>query len=220
MTTMSEDSMKALASQLRHPQGAHGREVGDMMHESNIGMTRHSIACLELAPGDTVLELGHGNGGHIAELLRGQHQVTYHGLDISVLMHDEAVRVNQSLVDNQQARFYLYDGQQIPFADHYFDKIFTVNTIYFWDDPVDLLLELFRILRPGGRLSITFGQREFMERLPFTQYGFTLYDNRRIEQLVEQTPFKLSGIDTQTETVRNKAGEAVEREFTTATLWK
>lgn len=217
---MGEESMKALASQLRHPQGKHGREVGDMMHESNIGMTRHSIACLELAPGDRILELGHGNGGHIAGLFQDHRQITYHGLDISTLMHDEAVRINQPLVDSRQARFYLYDGQQIPFADHHFDKIFTVNTIYFWDDPAGMLAGLYRVLRPGGRLCITFGQREFMERLPFTQYGFALYDNRLIQQLVEQTSFESIDFDTQTEVVRNKAGEAVEREFTTVILGK
>lgn len=212
--------MKALAAQLRRPQGAQGREVGDMMHDSNIGMTRHSIACLELAPGDSILEPGHGNGGHVAEIFRLQRRITYYGLDISTLMHDEAVRTNQSLVDSRQARFYLYEGLALPFADVYFDKIFTVNTIYFWDDPVAMLLELYRVLRRGGRLSITFGQRTFMERLPFTRYGFRLYDNRGIQQLAEQTPFGLIGFDTQTEMVRNKAGEEMEREFTTAILGK
>ena len=32
-------------------------------------------------------------------------------------------------------RFELFDGKKIHFHEKRFDKIFTVNTIYFWENP-------------------------------------------------------------------------------------
>ena len=43
----------------------------------------------------------------------------------------------------------------LPFADSSFDKIMTIHTFYFWPEPVWVLQELSRVLKPGGRLIIT-----------------------------------------------------------------
>ena len=136
-------------------------------------------------------------------------------------MYKEAKRINQQFVDRQQAIFYLYDGLNISFADSYFDKVFTVNTIYFWTDPKFLLSELYRVIKPKGMLNITFGQQCYMKQQPLTQFGFTHYDNDKIEQLIDTTQFKIVGSDTQTETVKNKTGDGfVDRVFTTFTFEK
>ena len=36
-----------------------------MMNETNNGMTKNAISKLDLSSGDAVLELGHGNAGHL-----------------------------------------------------------------------------------------------------------------------------------------------------------
>lgn len=217
---MTGEELKAIAAQLRQPQGDKGIEVADMMNESNIGMTHHAIDRLDLLDDKHVLELGHGNCSHLPYLMKQKNNLRYCGLETSELMHREAQRVNQALVEAGQAAFYLYNGQTIPFADHSFDRIFTVNTIYFWTDPPALLLELYRITKPGGMLNITFAQRKFMQQLPFAQYGFELYDNSRIAQLAGTTSFEIADSDTRTETVQSKTGDKVEREFTTVSLKK
>ena len=75
-------------------------------------------------------------------------------------------------------------------------------------------------MKPQGILNITFGQENFMKHLPVSEFGFTLYNNEKIEQLIATTQFRIIGFDTQTDIVKNKMGNLVNREFTTVTLEK
>lgn len=216
----TQQELEQLAAQLREPNGAAGIDVAKMMNENNIGMTHHSINRLGLREGDRVLELGHGNGGHIDYLMSHVGALQYTGLEMSELMMEEARRINQKWIENGQAAFFLYDGAQPPFGDNSFDRVFTVNTIYFWKEPAALLSEIHRVTADGGWFNITFAQEAFMQTLPFVQFGFELYDTQKVEQLIAKTSWKIKDTASETETVKTKTGELVEREFTTLTLIK
>lgn len=216
----SEEELKALAAQLKKPVGEMGREVADMMHETNFNMTRHAINCMNVDKGQTVLELGHGSGKHIPFLIQQVDAIQYYGLEISDLMFQAASEENKNLIDSGQVHFAKYKGQEMPFDDAFFDRIFTVNTIYFWSDPISAMHELYRVMKESGMLCITYAQAMFMQQLPFAQYGFEFYDNKKIEALAQKTDFHLSGLINCKEHVRSKSGEDVERTFTTAVLTK
>ncbi|SRR5699024_208826 len=216
----NKEELKKLAAQLRHPHGAEGIAVANMMNESNIGMTRHSIDRLNILDEDHVLELGHGNCSHLSYLLKQKKNLKYSGLETSELMNSEAKRMNKAFMSTKQVLFYLYDGVNIPFPTNSFDKVFTVNTIYFWINPELLLTELYRVMKHDGILNITFAQKSFMQDLPFTQFGFELYDNEKMIKLIGNTSFEIVNSDTQTETVKTKTGEFIERDFTTISLGK
>lgn len=211
----TEEQLKEMAIQLSCPSGDNGVGVADMMHDTNFGMTKSTIDALKIIDNDSVLELGHGNGKHISTIIQGAPGVSYHGLEISELMKEEAAALHIT-----NSSFYSYDGENIPFEDGKFSKAMTVNTIYFWRNPTKLLNEVYRVLKPGGLFCITFAQKEFMEMLPFTQHGFNLYDNKKLEDLIEQSSFRLIGFRPHTEQVKSKADEMVERSYTVATLQK
>lgn len=215
-----ETLVKEIAAQLRNPQGQKGIEMAEMMNQTNIAMTLHSIACLDLKQHQSILELGHGNCGHLAHLLAQQDGLHYTGLEISALMQQEAIRLNQSFITQQHAEFLLYDGLKLNFSAQQFDRIFSVNTLYFWQQPVALLNELYRVLKPHGLLNLTFAQKDFMQQLPFTQYDFELYDLEKLEHLVGQTAFQIKTYSTQQDVVKSKMGDLVKREFITVTLIK
>lgn len=216
----SRVEQEEIAAQLRQPHGAEGIAVANMMNESNISMICHSIDRLNILDEDHVLELGHGNCSHLPYLLKQKNNLTYWGLEMSELMNNEAQRMNKEFINTKQALFYLYDGVSIPFSNNSFDKVFTVNTIYFWINPELLLAELYRVMKYDGILNITFAQKSFMQDLPFTQFGFELYDNEKITRLIDKTPFEIVNSETQTETVKTKTGEFIERDFTTISLGK
>jgi SAM-dependent methyltransferase len=217
---MDEKKIKELAHQLRQPNGVKGIEVADLMNETNKKMTFHSINHLNLIDNDNILELGHGNCGHLSKLLQLRKNLTYYGLETSDLMVKEAVRINEAYINRNQAFYHLYNGIKIPFSDNFFDKAFTVNTIYFWAEPELLISELYRILKPNGILNITFAQKDFMEQLSFSQFGFSLYDNEKIKQLIATSAFSIKKIETETETIKSKTGDFVDREFVTVILSK
>src|SRR5690349_17554031 len=127
-----------------------------MMNKSNIPMIRKTMEHASVKDNEYLLELGHGNGNHLAELFGLAGNVYYDGLDISELMKRESEKYCLEHKLDKNAKFHLYDGVHIPFPENRFDKIFTLNTIYFWQDPEVLLNELHRVLKPAGTLSIAF----------------------------------------------------------------
>ena len=217
---MEKEELQAIAAQLKHPTGEKGIEMANMMHETNINMTCHSIQNLNIKAGNSILELGHGNAGHLEFLLEQAENLKYYGLEMSELMFQEARQINRNFVSQKQAFFSLYDGNIIPFEEESFDKIFTVNTIYFWQEPEKLLSEIYRVLKPNGVFCITFAEESFMKTLLFTQFEFELYSTEKAQQLIQKTSFKILYTETQTEKVKTKTGELVDRAFTTLVLEK
>lgn len=216
---MEKDELKILAQNLANPQGDKGIEIAEMMNATNIGMTLESIRTLLIEDDEHILEIGHGNAAHLKNILDKAKNIKYTGIDISETMHHEARKFNKEF--ESQAEFVCYEGQKFPFEDKTFDKIFTVNTVYFWEKPVDFLNEIHRILKDNGTFVLTFAQREFMEKLPFTQYHFTLYSNKEMEEVISRSHFKRMKISEKEEEVTSKTGdEKIKRIYTVLTIKK
>lgn len=216
---MNTEDLKLLAKNLANPDGEKGIEVAEMMNATNISMTLESIKSMELNPADHILEIGHGNAGHLEQLLKHTDNLSYTGLDISETMRNEAAEKNKAF--RNQAEFMVYDGRNIPFEDRYFDKIFTVNTLYFWISPLDFLNEIFRVLKDNGTFVLTFGQKDFMENLPFTSHGFQLYTNNDVQKLISKSEFSEVTFTQKEEWIKSKTGdEPVKRRYTILTIKK
>jgi len=114
------DFLQKLAAQLSCPQNNEGIDVANMMHDSNIGMTKKTIAALNITKGDLILEIGHGNCKHLSEILSEAENTSYYGLEISELMQKQAAENNITATQGNQASFHLYDGNKIPFSNNTF----------------------------------------------------------------------------------------------------
>lgn len=216
---MEKEELKILAQNLANPQGEKGIEIGEMMNATNIGMTLESIKTLVIDDGQHILEIGHGNAGHLKSIMSLAKNLRYTGIDISETMHNEARKLNKEF--ENQADFVLYEGKKLPFQDGTFNKIFTVNTVYFWENPVEFLNEIYRVLKDDGTLVLTFGQRDFMEKLPFTEYDFTLYNNNEMEELISKSHFKRMKTSEKEEQIKSKTGEeTIQRIYTILTIKK
>lgn len=204
---METEQLKELARQLSCPEGENGLKTAEQMNFSNGGMTRFTIRTLNPQPGETVLEIGPGNGEHVHELS----DVQYQGADISGLMVAEARRINHARVAAGTAAFDLVPADCLPYPDHSFDRIFTVNTLYFWQQPEAYANEIYRVLRPGGTFCLAFALRSFMEKLPFVTYGFRLYDEQAA--LAVLGSFSRKEVVFQTEEIVGNTGQSVIRDY-------
>ncbi|WP_256006034.1 class I SAM-dependent methyltransferase [Pedobacter deserti] len=198
---MDELQLKELASQLGCPHGDNGLPTAENMAANNQFMISTAISALDLHSNDIVLEIGPGGGAHVAELFTRTNAIRYHAIDISPLMVDLCKQTNSDLVGEGRAEIHLSDGIRIDFPNDMFDKIFTVNTLYFWKEPEAYLREIERVLKPGGMFVLCFAPKSFMETLPFTQYGFKLYENAEVKGLLAGAGFTPAKIDTYEETV-------------------
>lgn len=217
---LTPEEIAAIGRQLGHPKGELGLKVGEKMLESNLTMIQETISLLQLNNGDAVLELGHGNGGHLPHILGLADGLSYTGLEISELMHQEAVKRADTLGYDDRTTFQLYDGLQVPLAEASINKALAVNSIYFWEDPAGLITSVYEALKPMGKFCIAYGQKEMMKQLPFTGENFQLYDNAAMIDLISQTPFQNQGIADLSDEVTSKTGEQVTRQYSIITLQK
>lgn len=214
---LSDYTPQALAAQLACPHGEQANQVADVMAEGNRSMIEHAIDHLMLQAGQHVLELGHGGAQHLDYLLAQQPDLHYSGLECSLAMHRRALQ----RAPQAHTRFYHYDGGAVlPDFAQQFARILSVNTIYFWPQPVALLNALYANLAADGIVSLGYGCKAFMRALPFSAYGFTLYDEQAMADLVAQTPFTLRGHYYMTDHVISKSGEPVARQCCTTVLHK
>ncbi len=207
------ESLKEIASQLSNPIGEMGLVTSQNMANTNGNMILQTIAVMDLNHYESILEIGPAGGRHVSLLFTDIGNLDYYGIDISELMVEEASQINASLSQSGNVAFSLTDGETIPFANEFFNKAFTVNTLYFWKNPKAYAKEIYRVLKPGAQLYLSFSEREFMEKLPFTQFGFNLYNIQETKNILELAGFTIAEVKTYSEQVKMNTGTEIERQF-------
>jgi ubiquinone/menaquinone biosynthesis C-methylase UbiE len=209
---ITEEEIMHFAQQLRKPEGGMGIEVGQRMNEGNGPMNLHTLAVLNPQPFDKILEIGMGNGLFVRNILKLDDSIHYTGCDYSETMVKEAVGINKDFIQSGQAEFIQVDITKSPFPDHSFNKIFTINTVYFWEDNAATLKELKRILTPGGELIIAIRPKHNMLQFPVTKYGFTLYAKDEISSLLQVNEFMVKEMTEIVEPPQEVWGQLQSRE--------
>jgi len=207
---MEEDFVKSVAAQLREPEGELGQQVAEKMNESNAQMNREAIRLLDLQNADRVLEIGMANGNFIPELFNTYPTIQYTGVDASPSMVADAMLRNEQLMRVDKVKFLRAVAKDLPFPDESFNKIFTLNCIYFWDNPSEELSSIYRVLKPGGIFLVGIRPRHQMEKLPFSKYGFCLYSEAEITTLLEENNFHVLDTVSHEESSFDLTGEKIE----------
>ena len=86
------------------------------------------------------------------------------------------------------------DVQNLPFEDSSIDKAYTVNTVYFWQDIDQGFSEIKRVLKPNGIFLNVLYVKEWLDKLPITQYGFSKYTVEQIEKIIIENGLKVERI--------------------------
>jgi ubiquinone/menaquinone biosynthesis C-methylase UbiE len=206
---MHEEALKEIARQLRQPHGEQGKEIGERMNKGNQLMNLLTINMLDTHANDVILEIGMGNGFFVRDILALAPAIHYIGCDFSEEMVRAAIFHNQEFINNHQAKFFLASADSLPFEAPTFNKVFTVNTLYFWENPPLVFNEIKRVLKPEGKLVIAIRPKEIMEQLAFTQYGFFMYCKEELFTLLSDNGFEVTQVIEEQEPDQEINGETV-----------
>ncbi len=128
-------------------------ESYDEWYENPIGRKADRLECALIyemaAPkaGESCLEVGAGTG-HIAQYLV-QRGLSVIGLDRSeAMLHVARRRVKGDIL------WHLGDAQCLPYDSEVFDLSLSVTTLEFVQDPDRMLAEMYRVVKPGGRMVV------------------------------------------------------------------
>jgi len=150
-----------LRAQFSRPTGFWGNIAGKIMARapSNQERIHWTLALLDIKPDDRILEIGFGPGVAIELASKMASEGFIAGVDHSEVMVRQASRRNDRAIRGGRVMLQLGSVSNLPKFNESFDKIFSINSIHFWHEPVDCLKELWKLLRPGGLIAVTIQPR-------------------------------------------------------------
>ncbi len=179
-------ALKLLAAQLACPHGEQGLDIANMMNTTNAQITERSITSLAPVTGQSVIEIGCGNGELskpiLAALGREGHFI---GIELSQMMASEAYNRLAHHPSGCKVSIHCSSCTNADITTGSVDAILAINVIYFVDDLSVLLTKALSWLRPGGRLVIGIRSPAVLRQMPFSEFGFIHREQQAIsEQLL------------------------------------
>ena len=101
------------------------------------------------------LEVGPGPGYLGLEWLKKTEGTRLTGIDISPDMIARATGNAEAYGFSARAEYVLSDSRHLPFEDGTFDGVFSNGSLHEWERPEQVMNEMFRVLKPGGRLFLS-----------------------------------------------------------------
>jgi ubiquinone/menaquinone biosynthesis C-methylase UbiE len=132
------------------------RAFGWVTRMPHMRLMRHMVAAraVRMASGGEAVDLGCGPGQLVIAMAGQAPGLHVTGVDLSAEMLAQADDNAQRAGLAGRVSFRPGDAQQIPFPDGSLDLVVSTASLHHWSDPVAVLNEIARVLRPGGSFLI------------------------------------------------------------------
>jgi ubiquinone/menaquinone biosynthesis C-methylase UbiE len=178
-------------STAKKPVGLRGRLVARFMGWAHGSLYRAVAKQLALTEEDEFIDIGYGSGMFIKK--HASHVKMAAGVDISEDMVNMARKFNRQMVDLGRADLRLGDAGNLEWPDGSFSAAGTIESFFFWPEPVACLKEVHRVLRPEGRLVIGITANKDVKQ-DFSKVakkkGFVLYSCDDIIKMTKEAGFR------------------------------
>lgn len=107
--------------------------------------TKRFLEAIKGLSSPRILEVGMGQGQFLKKIARARPNAKLYGLDIST-----AAIASVKKEDSLKGEFVVGDAQALPFSENFFDVVVIMDLLEHVQDPQKVILEVKRVLRPGG----------------------------------------------------------------------
>jgi ubiquinone/menaquinone biosynthesis C-methylase UbiE len=145
---------------------------------------------LQLRPDDDFLEVACGNGYFLKKYAGHVHSIA--GLDLSQLAIDLALKRNRERVRAGTAEFVRGEASKLPWEDRRFSAATAMASFPAFARPSESLQELYRVLRPGGRvvISIEWNAEDGRDHSKaYEKYGYRIWTSQEVRRMMETAGF-------------------------------
>jgi len=178
------------------PTGFFGKILAKGMACGHKEFYKNALKAINPKKDDKYLEIGFGSGIFIKKYL--SHVSKIAGIDHSEDMVKLASYINRKLVELGKAEFKHGYASSLPWNDHEFTVVAAIETFFFINETDKTLKEIFRVLKPGGRLIIEMGYNkddELDHKKHIKKMGLKLYSGEEMKELLKKAGFNDIVID-------------------------
>lgn len=153
MAKLDENEATRLGNPAK-PTGEAGEEMLLRMNESHFAVTGWALGHWPPKADDHILDIGCGGGAALKRLSERVPSGRLFGIDYSPV--SVALSKKTNAADVASGKMTIAEGSvsALPFPENSFDKVITVESFYFWQDPENDLREVLRVLKPGGHFLL------------------------------------------------------------------
>ncbi|MBA2176765.1 methyltransferase domain-containing protein [Halobacillus locisalis] len=148
-----------LYEQFAKPAGLVGKAVGWFMNKENEELNQWTVSFLGVEEGDSVLEVGFGAGQTLCTIANRQEGKVF-GVDPSEVMVDTSIKRLQKRNSDCDICMIQGEASVLEGFREPLDKVYAINNVTYWDQPVATLTHLRSLLRKGGKIALTIRPHE------------------------------------------------------------
>lgn len=177
-----------IGSQFGNPRGLVGKCCCLIMNYINKAMYKNVVKYISLKEQENILDIGYGNGYLIQQIYKKCKSNIY-GIDISKDMLKAAMKRNKTAAKAGKINLSVGDCCKLNFNENTFDAVTSVNTVYFWNNTLQGLTEINRVLKKNGVFYNVVYSKEFLNKLSYTKKGFKLFNKDELIELGKEAGF-------------------------------
>lgn len=172
---------KLIASQFKKPGGLFGNFYSNLMAKGNRRNYDELMNELNIQPNDKILEIGYGPGIGIRLIIEKCNSCLIHGIDFSELMFRKASELNRQSILDKKVKLFLGDFLSFSIESNYYDKVFCLNVIYFWDKLHTPFQKIKSALNNNGIFCFYMAHKDYLIK---TRFPDSIFNKYSIEEVV------------------------------------
>jgi len=183
-------------SQFAKPTGFIGKILAKGMARGHKEFYKNTLKTINPKKDDEYLEIGFGSGIFIKKYM--SHVSRIAGIDHSEDMVKLASDINRKLVESGIAEFRQGYASSLPWGENEFTVVAAIEVFFFLNETEKTLNEIFRVLKPGGRLVIemAFNKDDGVDHKKYIKkMGLKLYSGEEMKNLLKKAGFNDIVID-------------------------
>lgn len=180
---------KFVANQLGNPTGIFGKLAASIWNRRNAALNDTAFELLELKPTDRVLDIGFGGGYLLDRMATKVTEGWLAGVDISPAMVANAEKRYRALIQSGKIELKCATVESIPYPDQHFTKVCSINSIFYWQDIKQGLIEIRRVLEKDGKAVVCFTDKGSIEKKNFSK-EIKMFESADIERLLIENDFQ------------------------------
>ena len=190
---------KYISNQFGKPSGLLGRMIKKRMSERTTIDAEWTVSLLNIQPKSRILEIGFGGGVSTQLASKYAPRGFVAGIDHSITMVQVARKRNADAIKTGHMELNQGDAASVPYPDESFDIVFSLHSIYFWNNPVECLGGFRRVLKPGGLLAITIQPKNKWQKERIDSPAMTLFFGNQIGEMFSSAGFQNIRTESYTE---------------------